>query len=115
MGLPMKEAELKGAVIELAHLYGWLVHHDRPSQNSRGQWMTAIEGDAGFPDLALARSGFVIFAELKSEKGRLTEGQQRWIEALANTKGVDARHLVFVWRPQHLTDGTIANILKETK
>ena len=30
-----------------------------------------MQGDTGFPDLVIARDGQVIFAELKSAKGRL--------------------------------------------
>jgi hypothetical protein len=38
-------------VISIAKRYGWLVHHDLPAQNTRGRWMTNVQGDVGFPDL----------------------------------------------------------------
>jgi hypothetical protein len=44
----MSEAELKDMVISIAKRYGWLVHHDLPAQNSRGRWMTNVQGDVGF-------------------------------------------------------------------
>jgi hypothetical protein len=49
--LKMSEAEFKDMVISIAKRYGWLVHHDLPAQNTRGRWMTNIQGDVGFPDL----------------------------------------------------------------
>lgn len=82
------EAELLDAVIDLARLRGWLVHHCRPARTSNG-WRTPIRGDAGAPDLVLARAGVVVLAELKSERGRQTEAQKRWQQASGG-------HL---WRP----------------
>jgi hypothetical protein len=50
--LKMSEAEFKDrVVISIAKRYGWLVHHDLPAQNTRGRWMTNVQGDVGFPDL----------------------------------------------------------------
>ena len=79
---PQSEDDFKRTVIELAKLYGWLVHHARPAMNRRGAWATWQEGDNGFPDLVLAREGVVIFAELKREKAKPTAAQMEWIEAL---------------------------------
>lgn len=86
----MTESELLSAVIELAQLSGWMVHHDRPARTDKG-WRTAIQGNPGYPDLTLVRDGVVIFAELKSEGGRLTDGQKQWAEALNGN--------MVVWRP----------------
>jgi hypothetical protein len=47
--LKMSEAEFKDMVISIAKRYGWLVHHDLPAQNTRGRWMTNVQGDVGFP------------------------------------------------------------------
>lgn len=53
-----------------------------------------MQGDgAGWPDLALCRER-LIFAELKTERGKLTEQQTYWIERLRA-----AGQTVFVWRP----------------
>jgi hypothetical protein len=102
------EEGFKNRIIEYAHLKGWLVHHDRPAKTSKG-WRTAIQGDEGFPDLVLARDGRVIFAELKSEKGRVSREQRAWMEALpwrvhwpVPQKGGEATRIfsaVAVWRP----------------
>jgi hypothetical protein len=43
----MSETEFKDMVISIAKRYGWLVHHDLPAQNTRGRWMTNVQGDVG--------------------------------------------------------------------
>ena len=102
----MTESELKSAVIEMARMYKWKIHHDRPSQNSKGRWSTAIEGDAGFPDIVLARDGIVLFVELKSTKGRLSDGQTEWLAALSG-----GCNTVEVWRPVDWTSGAVQKAL----
>ena len=83
------EAEFQAAVIEVAELCGWMVFHAYDSRRSAGP---------GFPDLVLARRGRVVFAELKSARGRVMPAQERWLDALAPRKGQAAAHEVFVWR-----------------
>jgi hypothetical protein len=82
----MTETEFKDILIGVAKRYGWLVHHDLPAQNSRGRWGTHIQGDVGFPDLLLLHpvSGKLFAIELKSQTGRLTPGQNRWLLAFEN-------------------------------
>lgn len=99
------ESDFKDTVIDLAHHYKWLVHHDRPARTSRG-WATAIQGDAGFPDLVLAKFGRIIFAELKTETGGVTDEQQTWLDALANWH---SECWVVVWRPSDM--GLIRELL----
>jgi hypothetical protein len=97
----MTEEEFKANVIELARTLGWRIHHDRPARLIDGEWRTAIEGDAGFPDLVLARKGRLIIAELKAENGKLTGDQKQWIHEMANT----TRPVIQVWKPsaiQHI-------------
>ena len=79
----MTEAEFKNVVISVAKRYGWLIHHDLPAMNSGGRWATHVQGDAGFPDLLLIHpTGAKILAlELKSEKGRTSPLQKRWLMA----------------------------------
>ena len=90
------EAAFQRQVIDLAKLCGWRVAHFRPAMNRRGVWATQMQGDPGFPDLVLAREGRVIFAELKSERGKMTPDQQAWRWALgAGRVGCTA----YVWRP----------------
>lgn len=86
----MLERDLQSRVIDLAKLRGWLVMHQRPARMASGEWRTAVEGHAGFPDLVLARNGFVLFRELKSDNGRLSPQQSLWGQHLPNWA---------VWRP----------------
>jgi hypothetical protein len=88
----MSEAELMEAVIRAARLHGWLVHHDRPGLDRRGRWRTAVQGDAGFPDLVLARAGVVLVVECKSATGRLDPAQRAWLLATGG-RVVRPRHL----------------------
>jgi hypothetical protein len=79
----MTEAEFKDILVGVARRYGWLIHHDLPAQNSRGRWATHIQGDAGFPDLILLHpvSGKLFAIELKSDKGKVSPLQKRWLMA----------------------------------
>lgn len=90
--LPISEAAFTETVIQLAKWHGWRVAHFRPAQTSRG-WRTPMSGDVGFPDLVLARKGEVLFAELKSETGRMRREQVDWAAELPG---------VHIWRPSNL-------------
>lgn len=89
----MSEGQLTETVIQLAKFYGWTVTHFRPAWTEQG-WRTPLSGHKGFPDIALARNGVVILAELKTEKGKVTKEQQRWADAI----GEQYR----LWRPSDL-------------
>lgn len=88
-----------------ARSYGWLVHHDLPSQRANGSWATAVQGDSGFPDLVLVHPGNparhlpaqIVYAELKTQRGKLTTGQQQWLNALHA-----AGQTAVVWRPSDI-------------
>ena len=74
--------------------------------NKRGIWATHELGDHGFPDLVLAHpSGRVIFAELKSDKGKVSPLQSRWLSVL------ELGAVVWVWRPADLV--WIASYLRQ--
>jgi hypothetical protein len=94
----MLERHLQQKVLTIAKLYGWLVFHPLPAQNSNGQWRTATQGDTGWPDLALAHPthGFIL-VELKRGRGQLTDNQKRWRDVLL-AAGVEYH----VWRPEDL-------------
>lgn len=91
----VSEAQLQDCVIEMAQRFGWKIHHGRPGMNRRGEWMTPIQGDAGFPDLIMARAGRTLAVELKSEKGRVADAQYDWLKVLDETT-VSA----YLWRPR---------------
>lgn len=105
------EAQLQSAVIDAAHTFGWLVHHVKPARTPDGQFLTRIAGDAGFPDLVLARGGEVLFVELKSAVGKLRAAQEVWRDALMPPE-TDATHDYLVWRPSDWSDGTIIGALR---
>jgi hypothetical protein len=63
----------------------WLVYHTWRSERS----------EPGFPDLVMVLPGVsVVYAELKTETGVLTDEQEKWLLALAWTG-----ETVFLWRP----------------
>lgn len=102
----MTEAELQNAVIDLAHLLHWRVAHFRPARTETG-WRTPMQGDRGFPDLVLANGDLVVFAELKSDRGQVTDDQREWLTAV-NVPGV----LAVVWRPVDWVSGSIECALR---
>lgn len=85
----MTEKELLEQVRTLARMCGWLCYHTYRS----------VRSEPGFPDLTLVRGRRLLFVELKSEKGRVTEAQQQWLDALGQT-GVET----YVWRPRDLDE-----------
>lgn len=102
MSTPMKQTErmFQTAIVNLAKHLGWMVFHPLTVQGSNGRWRTAQQGDAGFPDLVLAhRDRGVIFVELKSSIGRVSDLQMKWIETL-RAGGAE----VYVWRPRDLKE-----------
>lgn len=101
----MNETEFLANVVELAKTLGYIVHHDRPAQTTGGSWITAIQGDPGFPDLVLAKPGRLIFAELKSDAGVVGASQWHWLDTLRTEHGCE----VYVWRPRDIQ--TIAEVL----
>lgn len=93
----MTEGDLQAQIIAAAQTHRWHVAHFRPARTELG-WRTPVAADgAGFPDLVLVRNGRLIFAELKSERGRISDAQEAWLARLA-----EADVEVYVWRPTDL-------------
>lgn len=88
LGATLTEKQFMAAVLEMARLHKWRCYHAFDSRRS----------EPGFPDLVLVRDGRIIFAELKTATGRLTDEQSEWIDALEACPGVEVR----VWRPDAL-------------
>ena len=84
----MTEKALQQAVVEAAGYYKWLVYHTYDSRRSA----------PGFPDLCLVKGERLYFIEVKTEKGKLSEHQLVWLEALRVVPGVE----VLVLRPAGL-------------
>ena len=102
---PYTEADFTRDVLHLAHLYGWRTAHFLPGMNRRGKWQTAVQGDGkGFLDLVLIRER-IIWAELKSENGKVTPEQKDWIKSLTS-----AGQEVYVWKPSEWHE--IESVLK---
>jgi hypothetical protein len=90
------EAIFQDQVIRLAKMQGWLIFHASPKMVRPGVWRS---DGRGFPDLVLVHKGGrgIIYAELKTDLGRLSEHQLDWGEAILTAGGE-----YHVWRPQHL-------------
>ena len=79
------ERSFQTQVVALFKAQGWIAYHTHDSRRS----------EPGFPDLVLVHvNRGIVFAELKREKGKVSEAQQRWIDYLTEAGG-----RVFVWRP----------------
>ena len=95
------EDDFLATIIDLATLCGWLIFHDYDSRRN----------PAGFPDLVLVnphKSPGIIFAELKTNRGRIKLKQGDWLDRLAAV--IDKIYPppmprenigVYLWRPQH--------------
>lgn len=86
-----EERDFRPAVEAYARDRGWLVHHERMSGHRTADNRWVSHGEAGRPDLLLARNCVVLVIELKEERGKLTEAQERWLLELGPAGGV--------WRP----------------
>lgn len=92
----VRERDFQRAVLDYARLHGWLAVHFRPARTSKG-YRTPIEGDGvGWPDLVLVRPPRLLFAELKTDRGKLSPAQERWLDVLGQVPGIEVR----IWRPR---------------
>ena len=85
VGATQTEADFQADILKLARQLGWLAYHTHDSRRS----------PEGFPDLVLCRPPEVLFIELKTATGRLTNGQREWFKALVESNRVTAA----VFRP----------------
>lgn len=83
------EGDFLATVREMAELYGWTVFHTWNSRHS----------PAGEPDLRMVHPGWkrMIWAELKTETGELTQKQVDILLILAS-----AQQEYYLWRPRHM-------------
>lgn len=94
--LAVTERELTTYVRDLAKLYRWRRYHTWLSKHS----------PAGFPDEVLVRPPRLVFAELKSDRGKLSAEQEAWLDDLRAVPGVE----VYLWRPADMDE--IAQVLR---
>ena len=113
----MSEAELWGAVKDYLLTFGWMFYHCRPAQNRGGKWITPLEGWAGFPDVVAVKDGRLLFIELKSQRGSLTEPQIQWLRVLDSAGGESHTPYgakVYVWRPSDMSSGEVERVLGDS-
>jgi hypothetical protein len=80
------EKQFMSQVVRYAELMGWRVHHTFDSRKS----------SPGVPDLLCIRRPRVVWAELKSDRGRLTDDQRAWLLDL-RACGQEA----YLWSPRN--------------
>jgi len=80
----VSEKAIQRVFTDIAYLYGRLWYHTYDSRRSA----------SGFPDLVVVLPRVVVYAEIKTAKGRVTETQVEWLKALGQ-----AGSLVAVLRP----------------
>ncbi len=103
----MTEKEWQKQVISLARGYGWTVFHVGDSRRQVKSGAFVPDGQiAGFPDLTMIHPtrGFV-FAELKTQKGKLSDRQLATLDLMAAASVACAgRVKIQVWRPADLDE-----------
>ena len=85
-GDALPEAALLAKVRRCAREQGYLTYHTYSSRKS----------EEGYPDLTLVRPGRLIFAELKSTRGKVTREQHLWLDMLQRSV---PQVEVEIWRP----------------
>ena len=93
---PVTEKQLEGQVRDLARLFGWEYYHP---------WLS-IHSPRGWPDVSLCRPPRLVFLELKTEKGKVSEHQQKWLDLLGRCPGVET----YLLRPDDVEK--IAEVLR---
>jgi len=102
----MLEDELQSLIIDpkrgIAPLLGYLCYHTHDSRRS----------NPGFPDLCMVGKR-LIFAELKSEAGKVSAEQLDWLNRLdvieRKSEGVVVARL---WRPSDWLNGEVEEVLR---
>lgn len=84
--MTLSESMFQSQVKSLALTLKWRVYHTFDSRRS----------DPGFPDLVLVKPPHIIFAELKTDAGRLRPEQKSWLDDLDLCPGVET----YMWRPK---------------
>ena len=122
MAASLHEDDLQAHIVRTARMLGWMVYHTFDSRRSA----------EGFPDLVMVRDGRLIFAELKSQKGKRRPEQGDWLnelgcfqEALIGFAGlpfvperneipaaVERLCGVYEWRPSDWYSGKIEAVLR---
>lgn len=82
----MRERDWQQTILDAARYRGYRCYHTFDSRRS----------EPGFPDLVCAKPGMPLLAiEVKTERGRVTPAQERWLALLGSLPGV----VVMIARP----------------
>jgi len=82
------ELQCQRTIVQAARIHGWLVHAERAAPTRSGGYATPIQGDAGWPDLVLARDGVCLIVELKRKPNKATLAQTIWLDELGRCDGI---------------------------
>jgi hypothetical protein len=93
----MTESELQDKVLDLCRERGLLAFHAFDSRKTAGK---------GFPDLVISGLKRTVFAELKTDYGKLDHVQVMWKYAL-----IASGQSWYLWRPRDLYSLTIESTL----
>lgn len=94
--IALTEKQFEAQIKEIAKLFDWRYYHT---------WRS-IHSPAGYPDVCMVRLSKIIYAELKSEKGKVSQKQQEWLDDLLATGKVE----VYLWKPSQFEE--IVEILR---
>jgi len=85
---PRKESDVQRGIVQVLSYAGWLVMHI-PNQSTRGRqrWAGLMPGA---PDLVAIKRGRVVFLEVKTEKGKVSEKQAE-VHGLLHLHGMEVR------------------------
>ena len=81
----LSEKDFMESIVQLARNTGWMVYHTYDSRRST----------AGFPDLVMTKHKRLVIAEIKTETGKTSPAQDKWLETLRTARGVKVK----LWRP----------------
>ena len=122
MSKGISETAFLSQLLDLLKLFGWKYEH------TFEQRIYARRTSKGFPDIVAVRPPRLIFAELKSEAGKVTTEQETWLEDLKECMRmitlvpmVSGKKLpleplipsfeVYLWRPSQL-ESEIMEVLR---
>lgn len=95
----INEKTFQRQIEDLCKTFGWKYYHTFNSQFSV----------SGFPDLVMVRER-VVYAELKSDTGKVSVKQQEWIDAL-RAAGEEA----YIWFPKDFDEAARVLVQKGRK
>jgi hypothetical protein len=88
----MSEKEFTDRIRRTAQMFGWMGYHTYNSRRST----------AGFPDLVMIRERWIVYAELKTMKGRTSKHQDIWLQSLQDVSDYADHMWVWLWRPSDM-------------